>query len=106
MGIDQIRTVGLRLERRCEILAQAADVWELTRSGRWDCDSELGSTTALWGGRVGIDQIRTVGLRRLWRTPQVRLGVSSWELTRSGRWDCDKRPSCDRATPSLRDGGN
>ena len=64
VGIDQIRTVGLRLTLQ----------------------QRLGSQQP----QVGIDQIRTVGLRL---TSFLQNGVeeehAGWELTGSGRWDCD-----------------
>ena len=63
VGIDQIRTVGLRPLDQIAIGREFHHrVSELTRSGRWDCDYN-------YGGEiynvldVGIDQIRTVGLR-------------------------------------------
>ena len=121
MGIDQIRTVGLRLFA-CDDQGVCHSIslpWELTRSGRWDCDERAHADEDVQhkNEQVGIDQIRTVGLRRLgqgrWigtsakvgidqiRTVGLRLGELEvsvdltpvlripWELTRSGRWDCD-----------------
>ena len=65
VGIDQIRTVGLRPFLCLSDIESDFAQWELTRSGRWDCDL----TAALIG----------------WTAAEVR-----WELTRSGRWDCDE----------------
>ena len=117
VGIDQIRTVGLRPGPQLGEIPENPNLrWELTRSGRWDCDSEriaalhrdaaervgidqirtvgLRLEKGAAGPRhgppaVGIDQIRTVGLRRsLTRLIALAL-MGGWELTRSGRWDCD-----------------
>jgi hypothetical protein len=73
VGIDQISTVGLRLlfqepARHLQIASS-----ELTRSVRWDCDSDILASSAA-------------------------ISTSS-ELTRSVRWDCDRWDRCRRPEP-------
>ncbi len=68
VGIDQISRVGLRL-----IISQRdshdGPVLELTRSGRWDCDTTSMALGSILFTVVGIDQISTVGLRLLDDSP-------------------------------------
>jgi hypothetical protein len=56
----------------------------LTRSGRWDCDLSASAIVAKTKAVVlGIDQLRTVGLRRF-REHHVEHRLPNSELTRSG----------------------
>jgi hypothetical protein len=94
LGIDQIRTVGLRLcgHRSGRGDANEDHHSELTRSGRWDCDSVrssepgekvcAGPSELTRSGRWDCDFFAT------WIMVPIRLTAVS-ELTRSGRWDCD-----------------
>jgi len=88
VGIDQVWTVGL------QPFLRRADLTGCRLQFGIDQVGDSGIATAAMSGAsvpsvvVGIDQLRTVGLRQ----QQQRHGGhdrSSLELTRSRRWDCD-----------------
>ena len=64
---------------------------ELTRSVRWDCDSQNSAMKSASSSPIGSDQISTVGLRRLYEVVRVHADLFKSEVTRSVLWDCDRR---------------